>query len=73
VTPNPVALAGFLLLAATIELQVHIVEEPYLLTVHGDAYRDYLANIGRWRARTSASALHVRSPRCSPSWAWPVW
>jgi protein-S-isoprenylcysteine O-methyltransferase Ste14 len=27
---------------------VHIVEEPYLLTVHGDAYRDYLASVGRF-------------------------
>jgi protein-S-isoprenylcysteine O-methyltransferase Ste14 len=48
VTPNLVALAGFVLLAVTIELQVRIVEEPYLLTVHGDAYRDYLANVGRF-------------------------
>jgi len=24
------------------------VEEPYLLTVHGDAYRGYLANVGRF-------------------------
>ena len=48
VTPNLVALAGFLLLVATSELQVRIVEEPYLLTVHGDAYRDYLANVGRF-------------------------
>jgi protein-S-isoprenylcysteine O-methyltransferase Ste14 len=48
VTPNLVAIAGFLLLVATIELQVRIVEEPYLLTVHGDAYRDYLANVGRF-------------------------
>jgi protein-S-isoprenylcysteine O-methyltransferase Ste14 len=48
VTPNLVALAGFLLLVATIELQVRIVEEPYLLTVHGDAYRDYLASVGRF-------------------------
>jgi len=48
VTPNLVALAGFLLLAATIELQVRIVEEPYLLTVHGEAYRGYLANVGRF-------------------------
>jgi protein-S-isoprenylcysteine O-methyltransferase Ste14 len=48
VTPNLVALAGFLLLVAAIELQVRIVEEPYLLTMHGDAYRDYLANVGRF-------------------------
>jgi protein-S-isoprenylcysteine O-methyltransferase Ste14 len=48
VTPNVVAIVGFLLLIATIELQVRVVEEPYLLTVHGDAYRDYLANVGRF-------------------------
>ena len=29
VTPNPVAITGFLLLVATIELQVRIVEEPF--------------------------------------------
>ena len=48
VTPNLVALAGFLLLVATIELQVRIVEEPYLLAVHGDDYRDYLTKVGRF-------------------------
>jgi len=48
VTPNVVAIAGFLLLVATIELQVRVVEEPYMLTVHGDAYRDYLAIVGRF-------------------------
>jgi protein-S-isoprenylcysteine O-methyltransferase Ste14 len=47
VTPNLVAIAGLVLLVATIELQVR-VEEPYLLTVHGDSYRDYLANVGRF-------------------------
>jgi protein-S-isoprenylcysteine O-methyltransferase Ste14 len=48
VTPNLVAIAGLVLLVATIELQVRIVEEPYLPAVHGDAYRDYLANVGRF-------------------------
>ncbi|HET6731733.1 methyltransferase family protein [Mycobacterium sp.] len=48
VTPNVVAVVGFLLLLVTIELQVRVVEEPYLLTVHGDAYRDYLATVGRF-------------------------
>jgi protein-S-isoprenylcysteine O-methyltransferase Ste14 len=48
VTPNLVAIAGFVLLVASIELQVRVVEEPYLRTVHGDAYRDYLAAVGRF-------------------------
>jgi len=47
-TPNPVALVGFVLLVVTIELQVRAVEEPYLLTTHGDAYRDYCAGVGRF-------------------------
>ncbi|MCT7660429.1 methyltransferase family protein [Mycobacterium deserti] len=47
-TPNFVAIVGLLLLVVTIELQVRVVEEPYLLTVHGDTYRDYLATVGRF-------------------------
>ena len=30
-TPNLVAIVGFVLLVATIEVQVRVVEEPYLL------------------------------------------
>lgn len=58
VTPNPLAVAGVLLLVATIELQVRCVEEPYLLAVHGDAYRNYLATVGRFvpHLGTSGSA-----------------
>ncbi|ORB66340.1 methyltransferase family protein [Mycolicibacterium tusciae] len=48
ITPNPVAVIGFVLLIVTIELQVRVVEEPYLLTTHGEAYRDYLAGVGRF-------------------------
>lgn len=48
VTPNLVAFAGFVLLVATIELQVRRVEEPYLLRTHGDTYRDYTASVGRF-------------------------
>ena len=48
VTPNLVAIVGFVLLIATIERQVRAREEPYLLTKHGDAYRDYLFNVGRF-------------------------
>jgi len=47
-TPNLLALIGFALLVLTIELQVRVVEEPYLMTTHGDAYRDYLARVGRF-------------------------
>jgi protein-S-isoprenylcysteine O-methyltransferase Ste14 len=47
-TPNLVAFASFILLVATIELHVRRVEEPYLLRTHGDAYRAYTANVGRF-------------------------
>jgi protein-S-isoprenylcysteine O-methyltransferase Ste14 len=48
VTPNIVALIGFALLLGSIEAQVRAVEEPYLVGVHGDSYRDYTATVGRF-------------------------
>ena len=48
VTPNGVAILGFLLLLITIQMQVRLVEEPYLLTRHGESYRDYLVGVGRF-------------------------
>lgn len=47
-TPNLIALLGLIVLVVTIELQVRIVEEPYLLRIHGQAYRDYCATAGRF-------------------------
>ena len=47
-TPNLVAVIGFVLLVGSIQLQVRVVEEPYLLSVHGDTYRDYLGRVGRF-------------------------
>ncbi|GAB5903705.1 isoprenylcysteine carboxyl methyltransferase [Mycobacteroides chelonae] len=47
-TPNLLALSGFVLLAASIELQVRVVEEPYLLAAHGKTYRDYGSRVGRF-------------------------
>lgn len=46
--PNPLAIAGFALLFAAIQVQVHRVEEPYLLRVHGESYRDYTRTVGRF-------------------------
>lgn len=46
--PSWVALAGLLGLLVALELQVRVVEEPYLLAVHGDAYADYAAGVGRF-------------------------
>jgi protein-S-isoprenylcysteine O-methyltransferase Ste14 len=46
--PSLVAIAGFLALVTALELQVRIVEEPYLLSTHGDAYVDYAGRVGRF-------------------------
>ncbi|WP_395109748.1 methyltransferase [Actinomadura sp. SCN-SB] len=46
--PNVVSLLGLVLSVAVIQVQVRAVEEPYLLRVHGDAYRAYAARVGRF-------------------------
>lgn len=46
--PNLVALAGFIALLAALEIQVRLVEEPYLRRVHGQAYARYAAGTGRF-------------------------
>lgn len=48
IIPNAVAIVAFALLLVTIELQVRVVEEPYLTRVHGANYRAYLAATGRF-------------------------
>lgn len=45
--PNVVAIVGLATLLAAILLQVRVVEEPYLLRVHGEAYRAYGRRVGR--------------------------
>lgn len=47
-TPNVVTIAGLFLAFGSLELQVRRIEEPYLLTKHGGAYRDYTARVGRF-------------------------
>ena len=46
--PNPVAIAVFAIFLAAVEVSVRTVEEPYLLAVQGDDYRDYTASVGRF-------------------------
>ncbi|CAN5887367.1 hypothetical protein BH10ACT9_BH10ACT9_35310 [soil metagenome] len=48
VTPNIVAVVGFVALLVSIEIQVRVVEEPYLLRTHGDTYANYAASVGRF-------------------------
>ena len=46
--PNVLAVAMLVGFAAAWEIQVRLVEEPYLQRVHGDAYRSYAARTGRF-------------------------
>lgn len=46
--PSALAIAGLLVLFAGLELQVRLVEEPYLLEVHGEQYAGYAAQVGRF-------------------------
>jgi protein-S-isoprenylcysteine O-methyltransferase Ste14 len=46
--PSVVAFAGLAALFVALELQVRIVEEPYLLRTHGAEYSAYAARVGRF-------------------------
>ena len=48
VLPTVLAVAAFLLLLASIEVQVRVVEEPYLTRTHGAPYRSYASRVGRF-------------------------
>jgi protein-S-isoprenylcysteine O-methyltransferase Ste14 len=45
---NAVAVVALLALVVAVELQVRVVEEPYLRRVHGQAYLSYAAQVGRF-------------------------
>lgn len=46
--PSVVSVAALAALVVALELQVRIVEEPYLMRAHGDDYRNYAAKTGRF-------------------------
>jgi protein-S-isoprenylcysteine O-methyltransferase Ste14 len=46
--PNLLAFAALACQLAGIELQVRLVEEPYLLAIHGETYQSYAARVGRF-------------------------
>jgi protein-S-isoprenylcysteine O-methyltransferase Ste14 len=46
--PSWVAFVGLVGLVAALELQVRVVEEPYLLRAHGASYAAYAARVGRF-------------------------
>ena len=45
---NAAAPASFLAFVAAVEPQVRLVEEPYLLRVHGEDYAGYASRVGRF-------------------------
>jgi protein-S-isoprenylcysteine O-methyltransferase Ste14 len=48
VAPNVVALAGLVGLVIGLELQVRVVEEPYLRRLHGATHVAYASRVGRF-------------------------
>lgn len=46
--PNAIAVAMFVTFIVALQILVKLVEEPYLLRAHGDAYRAYAARTGRF-------------------------
>ena len=49
--PSAPALVGFIALFVGLEIQVRLVEEPYLRRVHGNGYAAYAARVGRFVPR----------------------
>lgn len=46
--PNAASLAGLAVLVASVQVQVRLVEEPYLRRTHGDAYERWASRTGRF-------------------------
>jgi protein-S-isoprenylcysteine O-methyltransferase Ste14 len=46
--PNAAAALAFVSLVAALEIQVRLVEEPYLMRAHGTDYRRYATSTGRF-------------------------
>lgn len=49
--PNVLSIIGFCALVVTLQIQVRLVEEPHLRGAHGDAYRIYEEQVGRFVPR----------------------
>lgn len=47
-TPNAIAGVALLAMILALQLQVRLVEEPYLLHAHGGSYRYYARTVGRF-------------------------
>lgn len=63
VVPTWLSLAALACLVVAVELQVRLIEAPYLLRMHGAAYRDYATRTGRYLpavGRLSRTAVSAR-------------
>ncbi len=61
--PSALSLLACFLTLACIELQVRVVEEPYLTETHGDAYLRYGAAVGRFFPRVGLIGGAAQSAR----------
>ena len=48
IAPTSLAVAGMVAAVLACQIQTRLVEEPYLLALHGSAYRSYAARTGRF-------------------------
>ena len=46
--PNVVSVAALVVLVGALEVQVRLVEEPYMRATHGPVYATYLSTVGRF-------------------------
>ncbi|WP_240760951.1 isoprenylcysteine carboxylmethyltransferase family protein [Mycolicibacterium sp. CR10] len=46
--PNGIALAGVVFVITGSQLQVRLIEEPYLREIHGPGFHDYASRVGRF-------------------------
>lgn len=60
--PSVLAVTAIAALFVGLELQVRLVEEPYLLVAHGDAYADYAAHVGRFVPGLGLMAIGATRP-----------
>jgi protein-S-isoprenylcysteine O-methyltransferase Ste14 len=58
--PSALAIAAILTLFVALEMQVRLVEEPYLLRTHGEEYASYAARVGRFVP--GLGLMHATSP-----------
>ena len=55
--PNSLAVLACLLTLVGIQIQVRVVEEPYLERTHGEAYARYRASVGRFVPRVGRMSM----------------